>query len=202
MTADQLKGKSFRGALNYNLEKVKKGVAKWLDTSFTHSNERSVMEEVRMIRVMRPNLAKYFYHTSVNFPPEENLGDEQMKSIAKAYLERMGFDQHQFAIFRHFDADHPHLDHQGHAAYLRADVDDPRDYLRHRCMVLHPPVFAAQGSQSGRGRTGGRRMISLRVKRADRLVAISVLGTLLVVWLILAWRIGREYGLGLDEYVG
>ena len=28
-------------------------------------------------------------------------------------------------------------------------------------------------------------MISLRIKRADRLVAISVLGTLVVVWLIL-----------------
>jgi len=131
MTADQLKGKSFRGALNYNLEKVKKGVAKWLDTSFTHSNERSVMEEVRMIRVMRPNLAKYFYHTSVNFPPEENLGDEQMKSIAKAYLERMGFDQHQFAIFRHFDADHPHLHILvNRIGYDGSVVSDSQDYKR------------------------------------------------------------------------
>jgi hypothetical protein len=131
MTADQVKGKSFRGALNYNLQKVEKGIAKWLDTSFAHATERAIMEEVRMIRVMRPNLAKYFYHTSVNFPPEENLSDERMKTIAKEYLEGMGFDQHQFAIFRHFDADHPHF----HILVNRIGYDgsvvvDSQDYKR------------------------------------------------------------------------
>jgi hypothetical protein len=131
MTADQVKGKGFRGALNYNLEKVNKGVAKWLDTSFAQNDERTIMEEVKMIRVLRPNLAKYFYHTSVNFPPHENLKDEQMVSIAKDYLEAMGFDQHQYAIFRHFDADHPHM----HILVNRIGYDgtvlsDSKDYQR------------------------------------------------------------------------
>jgi len=131
MTADQVKGKGFRGALNYNLEKVNKGVAKWLDTSFAQHDERTVMNEVKMIRVLRPNLAKYFYHTSVNFPPHENLKDEQMVTIAKDYLEAMGFDQHQFAIFRHFDADHPHM----HILVNRIGYDgtvlsDSKDYQR------------------------------------------------------------------------
>lgn len=131
MTAAQVKGKSFRGALNYNLEKVEKGIAKWLDTSFDHSNEHAIMEEVRMIRVMRPNLAKYFYHTSVNFPPEENLNDERMKTIAKEYLEGMGFDQHQFAIFRHFDADHPHFHILvNRIGYDGSVVADSQDYKR------------------------------------------------------------------------
>ncbi|MEB0260515.1 relaxase/mobilization nuclease domain-containing protein [Mucilaginibacter sp. 10I4] len=131
MTADQVKGKGFRGALNYNLEKVNKGVAKWLDTSFAQHDERTVMNEVKMIRVLRPNLAKYFYHTSVNFPPHENLKDEQMVTIAKDYLEAMGFDQHQYAIFRHFDADHPHM----HILVNRIGYDgtvlsDSKDYQR------------------------------------------------------------------------
>lgn len=131
MTADQVKGKGFRGALNYNLEKVNKGVAKWLDTSFAQHDERTIMDEVKMIRVLRPNLAKYFYHTSVNFPPHENLKDEQMVSIAKDYLEAMGFDQHQYAIFRHFDADHPHM----HILANRIGYDgkvlsDSKDYQR------------------------------------------------------------------------
>ena len=131
MTADQVKGKSFRGALNYNLEKVNKGVAKWLDTSFAKHDERTIMDEVKMIRVLRPNLAKYFYHTSVNFPPHENLKDEQMVTIAKDYLEAMEFDQHQYAIFRHFDADHPHM----HILVNRIGYDgtvlsDSKDYQR------------------------------------------------------------------------
>jgi hypothetical protein len=131
MTADQVKGKGFRGALNYNLEKVNKGVAKWLDTSFAQHDERTIIDEVKMIRVLRPNLAKYFYHTSVNFPPHENLQDEQMVTIAKDYLEAMGFDQHQYAIFRHFDADHPHM----HILVNRIGYDgtvlsDSKDYQR------------------------------------------------------------------------
>jgi hypothetical protein len=35
MTADQVKGKGFRGALRYNLQKVDQGVAKILDMTFT-----------------------------------------------------------------------------------------------------------------------------------------------------------------------
>ena len=81
MTADQVKCKEFRGALNYNLEKVSQGKAEVLDTSLTEVNEKSIMEEVRMVRMLRPNLAKYFYHTSLNFPPDENLGNEQMSII-------------------------------------------------------------------------------------------------------------------------
>jgi hypothetical protein len=131
MTADQVKGKGFRGALNYNLEKVNKDVAKWLDTSFAQHDERMIMDEVKMIRVLRPNLAKYFYHTSVNFPPHENLKDEQMVTIAKDYLEAMGFDQHQYAIFRHFDADHPHMHILvNRIGYDGTVVSDSKDYQR------------------------------------------------------------------------
>ena len=131
MTADQVKGKGFRGALNYNLEKVKKGVAKWLDTSFAQHDERTIMDEVKMIRVLRPNLAKYFYHTSVNFPPHENLKDEKMVTIAKDYLEAMGFNQHQYAIFRHFDADHPHMHILvNRIGYDGTVVSDSKDYQR------------------------------------------------------------------------
>lgn len=39
MTGNQIKGKSFRGALRYNLEKVEKGVAEILDSSCTYERE-------------------------------------------------------------------------------------------------------------------------------------------------------------------
>lgn len=131
MTADQVKGKGFRGALRYNLQKVDHGVAKILDMSFTSGKEHSIMQEVALVRMLRPNLQKYFYHTSLNFPPNENLGDEQMNILANEYLNNMGFDQHQYAIFRHFDADHPHL----HILVNRIGYDgqvisDSKDYQR------------------------------------------------------------------------
>ena len=131
MTADQVKGKGFRGALRYNLQKVDQGVAKILDMSFTSSKEHSIMQEVALVRMLRPNLQKYFYHTSLNFPPNENLGDEQMNMLANEYLNNMGFDQHQYAIFRHFDADHPHLHILvNRIGYDGQVVSDSKDFQR------------------------------------------------------------------------
>lgn len=109
MTGNQIKGKGFRGALRYNLEKVNKSVAEILDHSFASTSERIIMKEIQMVKVLRPNLQKYFYHTSINFPPGEDLPNEKMKQIGLDYLESNGFTQRQFIMFRHYDADHPHL---------------------------------------------------------------------------------------------
>jgi hypothetical protein len=131
MTADQVKGKGFKGALRYNLQKVEQGKAKVLDMTFTSGKEDSIMREVALVRMLRPNLQKYFYHTSLNFPPNENLGDEQMNMIANEYLNNMGFDQHQYAIFRHYDADHPHLHILvNRIGYDGTVVSDSKDYQR------------------------------------------------------------------------
>jgi hypothetical protein len=59
MTADQVKGKSFRGALDYNLKKVNKGVAKILGSTFASDKEQAIMSEVTLVRMQRPNLQKY-----------------------------------------------------------------------------------------------------------------------------------------------
>lgn len=109
MTGNQIKGKGFRGALRYNLEKVDKGVAEILDHSFVSTSERIIVKEIQMVKVLRPNLQKYFYHTSINFPPGEDLPNEKMKQIGLDYLEANGFNQHQYIMFRHYDADHPHM---------------------------------------------------------------------------------------------
>ena len=131
MTGNQIKGRGFRGALRYNLEKVGKNVAEVLDSTFARSTEHSILKEVQMIRSLRPKLQKYFYHTSINFPREENLPNEAMKRIGRDYLEANGFTQHQFIMFRHHDADHPHL----HILVNRIGYDgkvlsDSNDYQR------------------------------------------------------------------------
>jgi hypothetical protein len=131
MTADQVKGKSFRGALRYNLEKVENKVAEVLDMSFSKLSENRIMKEVRMVRMQRPNLQKYFYHTSLNFPVHENLSNDAMLKIAHEYLEQNGFTQHQYMIVRHYDADHPHLHVLvNRIGYDGSVVSDSQDYAR------------------------------------------------------------------------
>ncbi|HZY79097.1 MAG TPA: relaxase/mobilization nuclease domain-containing protein [Cyclobacteriaceae bacterium] len=109
MTANIIKGKGFGGALRYNLEKVEKGVAEILDLSFAGDSYKSIMKEMQMVKMLRPNLQKHFYHTSINFPPSENLSNEKMREIGREYLGESGFTQHMFIMFRHHDAEHPHL---------------------------------------------------------------------------------------------
>ncbi len=131
MTANQIKGKGFAGALRYNLDKMNRNLAEMLDTNFANVAQKSILQEVGMIRSLRPNLQKYFYHTSINFPPEEDLSNQKMVAIARDYLVQNGFNQHQYILFRHYDADHPHL----HLLVNRIGFDgrvvsDSQDYAR------------------------------------------------------------------------
>lgn len=131
MTGNQIKGKGFRGALRYNLEKVQKGVAEILDHSFASTTEKTILTEIQMVRIQRPNLKKFFYHTSINFPPGEDLRTDKMKQIGLDYLQANGFTQHQYIMFRHYDTDHPHL----HILVNRIGYDgsvlsDSNDYAR------------------------------------------------------------------------
>lgn len=132
MTADQVKGKGFKGALSYNLAKVEKGVAEVLASTFSKDdNAQAILKEVDLVRMQRPNLAKYIYHTSLNFSVDEDLKDEQMKAIAGDYLTAMGFGDNQHIIFRHYDADHPHLHILvNRIGYDGSLVSDSNDYKR------------------------------------------------------------------------
>lgn len=131
MTANLIKGKGFKGALRYNMEKVEKNEAEVLDHSFARLSEKAILKEVLAIKVQRPNLQKYFYHTSLNFPYNENLTNEQMKTIGLDFLEKSGFSQHQYIMFRHYDADHPHIHILvNRIGYDGTVVSDSNDYAR------------------------------------------------------------------------
>jgi hypothetical protein len=131
MTGSQVKGRSFRGALRYNQEKVATGKAEVLDSSFVNTTERNIMKEVAMVRMQRPDLKKYFYHTSINFPKDENVSNELMIKIGRDYLEANGFNQHQYMMFRHYDASHPHFHILvNRIGYDGSVVSDSNDYAR------------------------------------------------------------------------
>jgi relaxase-like protein/mobilization protein MobC len=108
-------GKSFMGALNYNLKKLflaeKDRRAELLSTNFSSTDVKGIAKEIEMVRSLRPNLNRYVYHTSLNFPKEEqaHLSKSKLLAIARDYLEAMGFSNNQYLIFLHHDADHPHL---------------------------------------------------------------------------------------------
>src|SRR5690606_31503919 len=135
MIAKQSIGKSFIGALHYNLRKVfskkEDERAELLETNFSTLDNNTVKKELEIMRLRNPNLSRNTYHTSLNFSGKEQISNETMLAIAKEYMERMGFDDNLYCIFRHHDTSHPHC----HILALRNRFDgkvvsDSNNYQR------------------------------------------------------------------------
>lgn len=115
MIADQKIGKSFMGALGYNLKKLNhkdsSKRAELLESNFASLDIDLIKKEIELVRRKRPMLGNYVYHTSLNFLQEETgkLDNDKLLSIASDYLQGMGFTDNQYMIFRHHDAEHPHI---------------------------------------------------------------------------------------------
>jgi hypothetical protein len=115
MIAIQKIGKSFMGALNYNLKKLylpdKRIRGELLASNFMSIDTHVISKEIDMVRSLRPNLNRYAYHTSLNFPNEDQaqLSNDKLLAIALDYLHANGFTNNQYLIFRHHDSNHPHL---------------------------------------------------------------------------------------------
>lgn len=140
MIAKQIKGKNFIGAFAYNEKKMniadENKRAEILGTNLTSLKKRMIDKEIRMIRSLRPNLKKYFYHTALSFHPSEQIDNATMKEIVHFYMNKSGFDANQYVIFRHHDAEHPHL----HLLINRIRFDgtvvsDSNDYKRSERIV-------------------------------------------------------------------
>lgn len=80
--------------------------------------------------IYNPKVKNKYAHISINLPANENLSDDQFLTLARKYLEEMGYSDCPNVIFRHFDA-HPHI----HIVVSTVDfsgnwVDDSKDFLR------------------------------------------------------------------------
>ena len=108
MIAKAVKGKGFRGALEYDLTKEQGRV---IDKNMAGENPRELAAEFGEIRKLRPNLGKAVLHVSLSAAPGEKLTDEQWREIGKRYMDGMGLEQNQFVItaHRHRARTHPHL---------------------------------------------------------------------------------------------
>lgn len=181
MTGKQIKGKGFGGALRYNLDKVDRKVAEVLDHNFTRVDAKSILREVMLVKVQRPNLHKFFYHTSINFPETENLSNERMKQIGREYLELNGFNQHQYIMFRHRDADHPHLHILvNRIGYDGSVVSDSNDYARSERVIrelekkhgLTPTIPTKQAKE--RSITPGEYQMMKRINEPSQKIKIQI----------------------------
>ncbi len=107
-------GTSLRRVVYYNEQKVTAGVAECLLAANypKAAAELSLAQKLRLLqrqtalneRVTRPSV-----HISLNFAPGEELSPDVLCALAQDYMQRIGFGEQPYLVYRHRDAGHPHL---------------------------------------------------------------------------------------------
>lgn len=120
MIAKIVKGSSFRGVVNYILDKEKDARILVCDGLFSEDKDTIVMSFEAQAG-MNPRVMKPVGHIALAFSKEDEhrLTDRTMAGIALEYLERMGIKDTQVLVVRHFDKEHPHV----HIAFNRIAND-------------------------------------------------------------------------------
>ncbi|MBD2199482.1 MULTISPECIES: relaxase/mobilization nuclease domain-containing protein [Calothrix] len=133
MIGKQIKGKSFRGLLNYLFGKEG---AKQIGGNMEGNNPRELAAEFRFSRQLNPKVSRAVYHASLSLPHQESLDDETWHEITQKYLQAMGFDMNQYTVVRHIDREHDHIHIV--ASRIRLDgttVSDSWDYRRSEAVI-------------------------------------------------------------------
>ena len=138
-------GSSLYGALAYNGEKINKEEGKLLATNKIFddcSGKTSIANALRDFqRYLSPHIRteKPVVHISLNPHPDDVLTDMDMENIAREYLERMGYGNQPYMVYKHEDIDRHHM----HIVTIRVDENgkclDSR-YNYHKSKVIQNTV--------------------------------------------------------------
>lgn len=161
MVARITHGKDILGVLLYNKLKVD---ARQAEAMFCHNlpvvPKEGRIDAYRLSEAFRPwlehpcaGLSQPVFHASLNPHPDDRLDDFQLLEIAHDYMERMGYGDQPYVVFRHRDIDREHL----HIVSVRIRPDGrPVDYYRYKVRSvaatkaieqaygLHPAVKGVQ----------------------------------------------------------
>ena len=118
MIAKNIKGKSFKGCVNY----VMNDTAQLLETEGVFADSaKDMIRSFAMQRSGRKEIKQPVGHIPISFAPEdkERMTDDFMVQLAKEYMQEMGIKNTQYMIVRHHNTDNDHL----HIVYNRIDND-------------------------------------------------------------------------------
>ena len=101
-------------ALNYNEQKVQKGMANCIHANgFLKEAEQlnfyDKLNRFEQLISLNKRAATNTVHISLNFGINENISKEKLIEIASTYMEKIGFGSQPYLVYQHLDAGHPHL---------------------------------------------------------------------------------------------
>ena len=130
-------GKSLYGALAYNGEKINEAKGRLLATNKIFNDGTGTVDINRAMNDFRSYMPEHtkvekpVLHISLNPHPDDMLTDTELQDIAREYLEKLGYGNQPYLIFKHEDIDRHHL----HIVTVNVDENGRRlnqDFLYRR----------------------------------------------------------------------
>ena len=121
-------GGSVHRILNYNEHKVNQGLAECIGEGFYPMEVADLSFTMKLNRLLKQlelnqNVTSNSVHISLNFDPSEiGMSKEKLLGIADAYMDKIGFGEQPYLVYRHDDAAHPHL----HLVSIKVRADGSR----------------------------------------------------------------------------
>ena len=154
MVANIRSGASPGGALRYNKEKLDKDEAevlfwqKMLEPfdKYGRMDVDACMDSFRPYLEANRRTTSTVFHASLNPSPEDRLTDEQLRELAQEYMQKMGYGDQPYIVFKHKDIDREHL----HVVSLRVDEQGrklPHDFEARRSMEILRDLECKYGLQ-------------------------------------------------------
>ena len=116
-------GSSLYGALVYNGEKINEAKGRLLTANRIYNDGsgtvdiNKALEGFSTFLPSQMRVEKPVVHISLNPHPEDVLTDTELQDIAREYLEKMGYGNQPYLVFKHEDIDRHHL----HIVTVRVD---------------------------------------------------------------------------------
>jgi Relaxase/Mobilisation nuclease domain len=106
--------KNIEAALNYNEKKVQKGNAVCLHAAnyLKDAKEMNFYQKLsgfERLNSLNERATTKTLHVSLNFDPSEKLPESKLLQIASEYMEKIGFGNQPYLVYKHEDAGHPHI---------------------------------------------------------------------------------------------
>lgn len=127
MVAKIVSGRSIRGILHYNEDKVEQKQAKLIlsngfATDITDLDLAQKLQRFESRTMLNKKTKTNALHITLNFDVQDKLDDTKLQQIAMDYMERIGFGDQPYLVYKHTDVAHSHI----HIATTNIQADGER----------------------------------------------------------------------------
>jgi hypothetical protein len=169
MVTKIVSGKSIRGMLHYNEDKVAEHQAKLILSSgfAADTTGMSLAQKLRRFEnrtMLNGRVKTNAIHITLNFDAQDKLTDAQLQQITAAYMERIGFGDQPYLVYKHTDAAHSHV----HIATTNIKADGQRIDIHDIGRTLSETARKELEKEYGLVKAEGRTLSNaLGIKAAD-----------------------------------